>query len=153
VTLLLILTMQHQSNGQKADDLICASCTAKNLARYNQKTTCQCSVVDVRIKNHVVCLRDFRKLVNCGVQLGYCCENNNDVCPLCSESFTRNSECSCETLDLVRKVIKKNVTKKDAADVYCCDETKPVPKTTEPPPVLRRIRPSRIFKFKFGIED
>jgi hypothetical protein len=151
VTLLLIFFSIFGSDAAlKADDLICASCTAMNLVRYSSRSTCQCSTADRRVRNHVVCLRFYPQKKDCGIQLGYCCDkkDDSDLCPLCSESFTRNAECDCESQSLSRKVLKKLVTKKEALDAFCCDETKPIPRTTEPPPVLRRIRPSKYFKYR-----
>ncbi|KAG5683766.1 hypothetical protein PVAND_013031 [Polypedilum vanderplanki] len=148
--ILFILVTIIISDAQNADELICASCTVINLVRYNSKIKCECSKVDLKLKNHVVCKKFYAQKINCFGLLGFCCDKNNqDTCPVCSTSFTRNADCECESLELTRKVFKKFVTKKEALDAFCCDETKPLNKTTTPPPILlKRIRPPRHFVFK-----
>ena len=130
---------------------ICASCNSVEISRFKNVVQCNCSQSDSIVSNRVVCYRSNEPLF-CKGFTGKCCDNENDVCPLCSKDFTRNADCNCDTLHLKLKVFSVPVTrvldKLANASAYCCDDTDVEQSTIEPPSGRRKIIPHKKYAWR-----
>lgn len=131
IFIFLVYMSTFNSIAQKI--LFCASCTSSNIAKFARKSRCICSPADAITPNYKVC-NDIELFSEkkCKGNLGYCClhKDINGTCPLCStNSFTRNSDCECETLNLERNVMIKPITTEDDDEAYCCEDITIIPTT------------------------
>lgn len=125
----------------------CASCTSSSVKKYHRKTKCICSPPDLLTSNKKVCLFSHNSRI-CKGYLGNCCNSTSTLCPLCSKNeFTRNNECNCDELDLIRKNMTKPINEDSMDAVFCCDDVTPMVKTTEPPTVRKMIKPLTRIKW------
>ncbi|KAL7027701.1 hypothetical protein ACKWTF_005536 [Chironomus riparius] len=129
----------------------CASCNSLEISRFKTVVQCNCSESDSIVSNRVVCYRSDEPLF-CKGFTGKCCDNDNDVCPLCSKDFTRNADCSCDTLNLKVKAFSLPVTrvldKLANASAFCCDDIDIEQSTTEPPSGRRKIIPHKKYAWR-----
>lgn len=141
-----------QSISCQSDIYICASCKSTDITKFKNVVQCECSQSDTIISNRIVCMKN-NEAKNCKGFTGQCCNNNNETCPLCSKNdFTRNFDCSCESLDLEMKTLYLPVTKfldkVHKAPAYCCDDTSPETVKITPPPGRKKIIPNTKYHWK-----
>lgn len=125
--------------------------------RFKNVVPCKCSPSDSLIANYVLCFQE-NDPKDCKGNTGKCCDNDNETCPLCSKNdFTRSSDCSCDALNLDRKILSLPVTKmlgtEFYAPAYCCDDLKGRRFTALVPSLRRKIIPIRKDDWRKGIKD
>ncbi|XP_070492982.1 ornithine decarboxylase 2-like [Chironomus tepperi] len=144
-------SIEVQIIAEPGSGFICASCNSIEISRFKNVVQCNCSESDSIVSNRVVCYRSNEPLF-CKGFTGKCCDNDNDVCPLCSKDFTRSADCGCDTLQLKLKIFPVPVTrvldKLANASAYCCDDIDIQQSTIEPPAGRRKIIPYKKFAYR-----